>query len=73
MENYIPVLDLFAGPGGLAEGTSAFVVPDGSKPFNIRRSVEKKDSVWRTQKLRAFTRQFKEGLSPEYYEYIAGK
>jgi DNA (cytosine-5)-methyltransferase 1 len=73
MENYIPVLDLFAGPGGLAEGTSAFVAPNGKKPFDITLSVEKENSAWRTLRLRAFTRQFKNGLPPEYYEYIAGK
>mgnify|MGYP001810246505 CR=1 FL=1 len=73
MENYIPVIDLFAGPGGLAEGTSTFVVPDGRKPFDITLSVEKEISAWRTLRLRAFTRQFKDGLPPEYYGYIAGK
>lgn len=71
MENYIPVLDLFAGPGGLAEGTSAFTL-NGKKPFNIRLSVEKEESAWKTLRLRAFTRQFKEALPQEYYEYIAG-
>ncbi|WP_340123258.1 DNA cytosine methyltransferase [Methylobacter svalbardensis] len=73
MENYIPVLDLFAGPGGLAEGTSAFIAPDGKKPFDITLSVEKESSAWRTLRLRAFTRQFKDGLPSEYYGYIAGK
>lgn len=72
-ENYIPVLDLFAGPGGLAEGTSAFLAPDGCKPFDITLSVEKEDSAWRTLRLRAFTRQFKDGLPPEYYQYVAGR
>lgn len=72
MDNYIPVLDLFAGPGGLAEGTSAFIAPDGRKPFDISLSVEKENSAWQTLILRAFTRQFKEGFPPEYYEYIAG-
>jgi hypothetical protein len=62
MENYIPVLDLFAGPGGLAEGTSAFIAPDGKKPFDITLSVEKENSAWRTLRLRAFTRQFKDEL-----------
>ena len=40
MENYIPVLDLFAGPGGLAEGTSTFVAPDGKKLFDITKVSE---------------------------------
>jgi DNA (cytosine-5)-methyltransferase 1 len=73
MENYIPVLDLFAGPGGLAEGTSAFIAPDRTIPFDITLSVEKENSAWRTLRLRAFTRQFKNGLPSEYYQYIAGK
>ena len=73
MENYIPVLDLFARPGGLAEGTSAFALPNGKKPFDITLSVEKENSAWRALRLCAFTRQFKDGLPPEYYEYIAGK
>jgi len=73
MENYIPVLDLFAGPGGLAEGTSAFVAPNGKKPFDISLSIEKENSAWRTLRLRAFTRQFKDGLPQEYYKYITGK
>jgi DNA (cytosine-5)-methyltransferase 1 len=73
MENYIPVLDLYAGPGGLAEGTSAFVLSDGKKPFDITLSVEKENSAWRTLRLRAFTRQFKDKLPQEYYQYIAGK
>jgi DNA (cytosine-5)-methyltransferase 1 len=73
MENYnVPVLDLFAGPGGLAEGTSAFIALDGNNPFDIRLSVEKESSAWRTLRLRAFTRQFKNGLPTEYYQYIAG-
>jgi len=73
MENYIPVLDLFAGPGGLAEGTSAFSLPDGKKPFDITLSVEKENSAWKTLRLRAFTRQFRSELPPEYYQYISGK
>ncbi|MGZ6222920.1 MAG: DNA cytosine methyltransferase [Syntrophales bacterium] len=73
IENYIPVLDLFAGPGGLAEGTSAFAASNGNKPFHIALSVEKENSAWRTLRLRAFIRQFKHGLPPEYYQYIAGK
>ncbi|MGZ8225070.1 MAG: hypothetical protein ACXWT3_00335, partial [Methylococcaceae bacterium] len=71
--------ELYTCPGpvsrarGLAEGTSAFVVLDGKKPFDITLSVEKESSAWRTLRLRAFTRQFKDGLPPEYYQYIAGK
>lgn len=45
MENDIPVLGLFTGAGGLAEGTSAFDVSDGKKPFDITLSVEKENSA----------------------------
>jgi DNA (cytosine-5)-methyltransferase 1 len=73
MDNYIPVIDLFAGPGGLAEGISTFIAPKEVRPFDLTLSVEKENSAWRTLRLRAFTRQFKHGLPPEYYQYIAGK
>jgi hypothetical protein len=39
-----PVIDLFAGPGALAEGFSAFRAEDGSG-FRISLSVEK-DMPW---------------------------
>jgi DNA (cytosine-5)-methyltransferase 1 len=64
---------LFPRLVGLTEGTSTFVVPDGKKPIDITLSVEKESSAWRTLRLRAFTRQFKDELPPEYYQYIVGK
>jgi len=73
MNGKIPVIDLFAGPGGLAEGISAFTSDQKAKPFNISLSVEKEYSAWKTLRLRAFTRQFDKKLPPEYYDYIAGK
>lgn len=67
----INVIDLFAGPGGLGEGFSAFNVAGKSYPFKIRASVEKDDSAHKTLELRAFFRQFRETtVPPEYYEYI---
>jgi DNA (cytosine-5)-methyltransferase 1 len=70
MSRVYKVVDLFAGPGGLAEGFAA-VRPQGASAFEIRLSVEKEDSAFATLRLRSFTRQFRDGLPPEYYSYIA--
>jgi len=69
----IPVIDLFAGPGGLGEGFSAFrssAVP----AFRIRLSIEKDAHAHATLLLRAFFRQFPRHEVPqEYYDHLAGK
>ena len=64
------VVDLFAGPGGLAEGFSSVVAPDGHKPFRIVLSVEKERTAHSTLLLRTFLRQFQEGFPSEYYEFL---
>ncbi|WP_242094324.1 DNA cytosine methyltransferase [Aestuariivivens sediminicola] len=64
------VIDLFAGPGGLAEGFSS-VLLNGNRRFSIELSIEKDDSAHKTLLLRSFCRQFKKGeLPPEYYQAI---
>jgi len=68
----IPVIDLFAGPGGLGEGFSALHRGNESV-FKIKLSIEKDAYAHRTLELRAFFRQFLTGRAPEaYYEYLAG-
>jgi DNA (cytosine-5)-methyltransferase 1 len=53
----IPVIDLFAGPGGLGEGFSSFNGPRGER-FRIGLSIEKDPIAHQTLMLRAFLRQF---------------
>lgn len=66
----IPVIDLFAGPGGLAEGFSSFEAV-GCRPFRICLSIEKDKLAHSTLELRSFFRQFPRGQAPdEYYSYL---
>lgn len=64
------VVDLFAGPGGLSEGFSAFRVGGDHMPFSVALSVEKERSAHKTLLLRAFLHQFGDEYPPEYYEYL---
>lgn len=63
------VVDLFAGPGGLAEGFASLRV-DGSRPFRIALSVEKDPVAHQTLRFRALLRQFEEGYPDRYYEFL---
>jgi DNA (cytosine-5)-methyltransferase 1 len=56
----IPVIDIFAGPGGLGEGLSAFSARPGFHPFDIHLSVEKDDWAHQTLLLRSFFRGLRE-------------
>jgi DNA (cytosine-5)-methyltransferase 1 len=61
----IPVIDLFAGPGGLGEGFSRC---DG---YKIVLSVEMDSAAHQTLELRSFFRQFKKP-PPDYYDHVRG-
>lgn len=64
----IPVIDLFAGPGGLGEGFES-----GGRS-HISLSVECDPYAHRTLLLRSFFRQFARNREPEaYYDYVKGK
>ncbi|MEI6351380.1 MAG: DNA cytosine methyltransferase [Verrucomicrobiota bacterium] len=70
----IPVIDLFAGPGGLGEGFSSIIDENGERRFAIRVSIEKDAVAHRTLSLRALFRSFKKNTVPDcYYDYVKGK
>lgn len=70
----IPVIDLFAGPGGLGEGFSTVLRPDCARAFKIKLSIEMDEHAHCTLELRAFLREFESGQAPvEYYDYLAGR
>jgi DNA (cytosine-5)-methyltransferase 1 len=64
-------VDIFAGPGGLGEGFSAFE-SEGENPFDVRLSIEKDLVACATLELRKFFRQF---ASPpaEIAAYFSGQ
>ena len=68
----VPIVDLFSGPGGLAEGFSAFPGPDGGPGYRVALSVEKDPAAHRTLLLRAFLRKFGTALPPEYHDFLNG-
>jgi len=69
----VKIIDLFAGPGGLGEGFSAYR-PEGKQAFKIAISIEREDSAHRTLLLRSLFRQFDHNNIPEaYYSFLRGE
>jgi DNA (cytosine-5)-methyltransferase 1 len=69
----LPVIDLFAGPGGLGEGFSALRI-NGRPVFRVALSIEKDPCAHATLMLRSFFRQFSDGRVPEaYYQRLRGE
>jgi DNA (cytosine-5)-methyltransferase 1 len=70
----IPIIDIFAGPGGLGEGFSSLIHEDGRRVFKIKLSIEKDPPAHQTLKLRSFFREFRIGQTPnDYYAFIRGE
>jgi DNA (cytosine-5)-methyltransferase 1 len=70
----VPIIDLFAGPGGLGEGFSAFVPTSGRSGFKIALSVEKDPTAHQTLELRAFFRLAKRAdIRRAYYRFMRGE
>lgn len=76
MENHrtIPVIDLFAGPGGLGEGFSSILTKDRLPLFTLKVSAEKDLTAHKTLSLRSLYRKFPRGKTPDcYYDHIRGE
>lgn len=66
----IPVIDVFAGPGGLSEGFSS-VEENGKTKFEVKLSIEMDANAHKTLELRSFYRKFpKESVPSEYYNLL---
>lgn len=71
----IPVIDLFAGPGGLGEGFSECMV-GGRRPFRIAISIEMDEHAHETLQLRSFYRQYRSTgrkVPEAYYQVLRGE
>jgi len=71
MTDVVPVVDLFSGPGGLAEGFTAYRDYHNKPRFRVVLSVEMERSAYQTLRLRAFLRKFDpSNLPPEYHDFL---
>jgi DNA (cytosine-5)-methyltransferase 1 len=57
----IPIIDIFAGPGGLGEGFCSLTDDRNKRVFKIALSIEKEFFAHQTLTLRNFYRQFDPG------------
>src|ERR1700749_4186553 len=70
----IPVIDIFAGPGGLSEGFSQLCTRANEPVFDVCLSIENDPASHLTLELRSFFRQFGGREVPQaYYDYISGR
>lgn len=67
----LPVIDLFAGPGGLGEGFATCRDSAGEPAFEVRLSIEKDHAAHQTLTLRSFVHAFARRRLPEaYYDLL---
>lgn len=70
----VPVIDLFAGPGGLGEGFASLQGHKRQPFFEIALSIEKDAVAHRTLTLRAVFRRLRGSKDVKhYYSYIRGE
>ncbi|MGA9580427.1 MAG: DNA cytosine methyltransferase [Allosphingosinicella sp.] len=69
-----PVVDLFAGPGGLGEGFASCPAENGEPRFESVVAIEQDEFSHETLLLRHFLRRFPADELPEdYYKYLRGE
>ena len=69
-----PIIDLFAGPGGLGEGFSSVEDARGNKIFSIGVSIEKDKAAHATLSLRAAYRHMTSAAEKnKYLDFIEGR
>ena len=72
-EPIYPLVDLFAGPGGLGEGFSELYNVDNKPSFKSIAAIERDESAHQTLVLRHFYKTFQgEDVPEDYYRYLAG-
>ena len=71
LDKMIPVIDLFAGPGGLNEGFSSLRTAENQPIFKTIMSVERDSIAHRTLRLRAFFRQIMQGRETAPTAYVS--
>ena len=72
-ESTYPLVDVFAGPGGLGEGFSSFSRGGTDFCFRAVISIEQDEFAHRTLLLRHFLKAFRGGELPDdYYRYLKG-
>lgn len=73
MRKRIPIIDLFAGPGGLGEGFSSLTDSTDERIFQILMSVEMESSAHKTLRMRSFFRKiydFEGKIPRQYLDYM---
>jgi len=69
-----PIIDLFAGPGGLGEGFSELYDSNDSRVFKSVASIERDEFAHQTLLLRHFYKSFKrQDVPDDYYAYLEGR
>src|SRR6202789_225132 len=69
-----PVVDLFAGPGGLGEGFASYVDQEGKRKFESSIAIERDEFSYQTLLLRHFLRSFRDSeVSDDYYSFLSNR
>lgn len=66
----VAIVDLFSGPGGLAEGFVPLVRSKQDYPFHLELSVDSDPIACSTLRLRSFLRKTWPNVPSEYYQFL---